>query len=64
MILKNIRKYCDKQNKSISSVEAEAGLSNGAISKWDESIPSAENLNKVAKVLHVTMDDLMKGCKF
>ena len=40
-------------------VEKEAGLSNATIRKWNESCPSAENLNAVAKVLNVTVDSLL-----
>ena len=44
---------------SVAAVEKKAGLSHGAISKWNNSTPSAENLNSVAKILKVKIDKLL-----
>lgn len=41
-------------------MEAKANLKNGTVGKWRESIPRADSLRKVAKVLHVSMETLMK----
>lgn len=59
MIYDTIKKLCEKKGVSVSSVEKEAGLSNGAISKWNNSSPTVEKLNAVAKVLNVKVDSLL-----
>lgn len=59
MIYDTIKKLCEKKGVSVSSVEKKAGLSNGAISKWNNSSPTVEKLNAVAKVLNVTVDSLL-----
>lgn len=59
MIYDTIKKLCEKKGVSVSSVEKKAGLSNGAISKWNNSSPTVEKLNAVAKVLNVKVDSLL-----
>ena len=54
-----IRKLAKEKGFSIPSIEEATGLSNGAISKWNISSPSVDNLKKVADFLGVTMEDLM-----
>ncbi len=49
-----------KENRSISSIEKEAGIANGVIAGWQEGKPYAESLRKVATVLGVTMEELME----
>lgn len=46
---------------SQASIEKECGLSNGAISKWKNSVPKADSLQKVTDYLGVTLDYVMKG---
>ena len=50
MIYNKIRDICKEKGMSVAAVEKKAGLSHGAISKWNNSTPSAENLNSVAKI--------------
>lgn len=59
MIYNNIKKLCMENNMSISQVEKEAGLGNGTISGWKESMPRLDNIQSVAKVLHTTVDALV-----
>lgn len=59
MIYDKIKEICKEKGISISSVEKQAGLSNGAVSKWNESSPTAENLKSVADVLKVKVDKLL-----
>lgn len=59
MIYDTIKALCKKKGVSVSSVEKEAGLSNGAISKWNDSSPTVDKLNAVAKVLDVKVDCLL-----
>lgn len=59
LIYDTIKEICQKKGLSVSSVEKEAGLSNGAISKWNDSSPTVDRLNAVAKVLNVKVDCLI-----
>lgn len=59
LIYDTIKELCKKKGLSVSSVEKEAGLSNGAISKWNDSSPTVDKLNAVAKVLNVKVDCLL-----
>ena len=59
LIYDKIKEICKSKGISVASVEKEAGLSNGTISKWNSSSPTIENLNAVAKVLNVTVDSLL-----
>lgn len=59
MIYDTIKDLCKERGLSVSSVEKKAGLSNGAISKWNDSSPTVDKLNAVAKVLNVKVDCLL-----
>lgn len=54
-----IREIAKKNGISIQELEKRAGLSNGTIGKWKKFRPVAENLQKVAVVLGVKMEDLL-----
>lgn len=59
MLYDKIKEICKEKGLSVASVEKEAGLSNGVISKWNKSSPTIENLQAVAKVLKVKVDKLI-----
>ena len=59
MIYDKVKEVCKKQGISVSAVEREAGLGTGTISKWNESSPTVDNLQAVAKVLKTTVDELL-----
>ncbi len=59
MIYDKIKEFCKERGVSITSVEKEAGLSNGIISKWNNVSPTVDNLQAVAKVLKVKVDELL-----
>lgn len=59
LIYDKIKEICKSKGISVASVEKEAGLSNGTISKWNSSSPTIENLNAVAKVLKVKIGSLL-----
>lgn len=59
LIYDKIKEICKERGISVSAVEKEAGLSNGAICKWNDSNPTVDNLQAVARVLKVTVDDLL-----
>lgn len=60
MIYDNIKVICKEQGISISQLEKKAELSNGIVSKWNDSSPTIENLQAVAKVLKVKIERLIK----
>lgn len=60
MIYENIAKFCAAKEVTVASVEAKADLGRGTIGKWRTSNPTIDNLRKVASVLGVTIDDLIK----
>lgn len=59
MLYDKIKELCKEKGISVASVEKKAGLSNGAISKWNNASPTVNNLNSVAKVLKVKVDKLL-----
>ena len=59
MIYDKIKEVCKSRGVSVASVEKKAGLSNGAISKWNDVSPTVNKLNAVAKVLKVKIDTLL-----
>ena len=61
MIYENVKRLADAQGLSIREVERRAGLENGAISKWvGDTSPRLENAMKVAEVLGVDVQELVK----
>lgn len=60
MVYTRIKQICESKGVSVAFVEREAGLTNGSISKWDNSKPIAESLHSVAKVLGTTVEDLLE----
>lgn len=60
-IVERIKKECAIKNITITFLERENKLSIGAISKWNNSSPTAENLYKIAKYLNVSMEYLITG---
>lgn len=60
MIYDKIKQICEEKGVSVASVEKKANLSNGAISKWNKSAPTADKLKAVADVLKVRVDKLLE----
>lgn len=58
-IYDRIKEISNKKGVSIDYVNDKAGLSNKAIYGWKKSTPKADNLQKVADVLHVSTDYLL-----
>ena len=59
MLYHKNREIWREKSRSLASVEKKAGLSNGAISKWNNASPTVDNLNAVAKILKVKVDKLL-----
>lgn len=60
-IVERIKKECQSMNIKVSFLEQQNGLSSGAISKWNTSSPSAENLYKIANYFNTSMEYLLVG---
>lgn len=60
MVYDNICVAAKSLGLSINYIEAKAGLSAGSICKWNLVSPTARSLKKVAKLLGVTVDSLLK----
>ena len=60
MIYENVKRLCDEKRMSIMALEKAAGLANGTVGGWRTAIPTAVSLQKVASVLEVSMETLMK----
>lgn len=59
-VYSNIVKLAKKTKKTLGQVEEEAGLGQGIISKWKNGNPTLNNLQAVAKVLNVTVNELLE----
>lgn len=59
MIYEKIKQICKEKGVSVRSIEKEAGLSNGAISKWNEVTPKVDSIQAVAKALKVDIKKLL-----
>ncbi|WP_207645714.1 helix-turn-helix domain-containing protein [Peptostreptococcus sp. D1] len=46
---------------SIAEIERKSNLGNGTIRRWADSIPSADKLYRVSKVLGVSIEYLLSG---
>lgn len=45
--------------RSVAELERRINLGNGAINRWDKSIPSTASLKKVSEFFHVPLADIM-----
>ena len=59
MFYDQLEKICKEKGISVGSAEKQAGLGNAAISKWNTSSPTIENLQAVASVLKVSVNKLI-----
>lgn len=61
MNVSKIDQFCKLHGLSRTDLEEEAGLSNGAIGKWERSVygPSISQLLKLAKYFKVTLNELV-----
>lgn len=60
-IYERVKEMCDTQNISISKLEKELNISNGAISKWATNMPRANILHDVAKYFGTSVEYFLTG---
>lgn len=56
-----VKKRANVLKLPICEIEKRAKIANGTIGGWRTGKPYAETLQKVAKVLECTIEDLLKG---
>lgn len=59
MVYENVVRVAREKKISLTDLEKAAGLGNGTIGKWAKADPQLSNVLKVAKVLDVTLEDLV-----
>lgn len=60
-LLDRIKTLCKEKGVSQSKMEKDIGISNGASSKWKNSSPSMEILQKLSNYFEVSIEYLMTG---
>lgn len=62
-LLDNIKLLCKKKGVSQRKMEQDLGISNGSSSKWENSSPSADVLQKLSSYFNVSINYLVTGNK-
>lgn len=62
-MLENIKAICKQKGLSILQLEQNAGLAANTVYRWKENMPSVDKVKRVADVLGVTVDDLLREDK-
>ena len=60
MDLNKIKDLCKKNGITLRELEVAANLGTNSVYKWGERTPSVDKVQRVASVLGVTMDELLK----
>lgn len=60
MIYDVIKELASLKRVSINKIEIDLELSNSTISKWNASVPRADTLDKVARYLGTTSEQILK----
>ncbi|NMH07253.1 helix-turn-helix domain-containing protein [Streptococcus pneumoniae] len=60
MIYDKIKEIASEKGISIYRIEKDLDVGNGAISKWNNSSPSATTLNSIANYLNVRLEQLLE----
>lgn len=63
MIYENICYWAKKRGLTFHQIEKRGVIGNGVIARWKNSKPSIDNLQKVANVLGVSVNTLLKERK-
>lgn len=60
-ILDRIKNILAQKGMSLAELERRADLGNGTISRWNKSLPSVDKIQRVAKILGVSIEFLIDG---
>lgn len=58
-MLHKIKELCKEQGLTLTELETLAGLTPRSIFKWEATMPAADKLARVARVLHTTVEELL-----
>ena len=58
-IIERIRSLCEERGETFASLERKMDFGNGTIRRWENAIPSADKLSKVADYFNVSVDYLL-----
>lgn len=58
-IYERVKELAEQRDMPLYKLEKAAGIAQGSISKWKEISPSIEKVATVAKLLNVTVDELI-----
>lgn len=58
-MLHKIKELCAEEGLTIAELERQAGLVRSTVARWDETMPAADKLARVARVLHTTVEELL-----
>lgn len=60
-IYHKIKTLAKEQGITIEALERECGLGKNTMIKWDENMPAADKLHRVAALLGTTVEDLLEA---
>ena len=60
MLLHKIKGLCEKKGMTLKDLSEKANVPYTGLREWSSSMPSADKLFRVAQVLGVTVEDLLK----
>ncbi|MBR0412604.1 MAG: helix-turn-helix transcriptional regulator [Eubacterium sp.] len=60
VLLQNIKKLCKERHLTLTQLERDAGIPSRSLHRWDEVMPAADKLLKVANCLGVDPNLLLK----
>lgn len=60
MLYEKVKRIAKEKKVALTKIERAAGMSSNSLHKWKSSTPSVDKVAAVAKVLGVTIDELMK----
>ena len=59
-LIDNVLKTCSDKNLTVSELEKQAGLAENSIYRWRDHVPAVNRVQRVAEVLGVTVDELIR----
>lgn len=59
-MLHKIKELCREQGITVAELERLAEITPKTVTKWDETMPAADKLARVARVLHTTVEELLQ----
>ena len=60
ILVENIKRICRERLLTMYEVEEKAGIPKSTMSRWNDHKPSIDKVQRVAAILGVTIDELLK----